>query len=93
MLGRHFGSEQYFEGGRALWRPAEGECLRGRWEAREGRICFAYEDAPQDWRCWNVREGAEGLSAWLEGDPPELALREYAREREPLDCPGPDVGA
>lgn len=91
-MGLPFGSEQYFAGGAVLWKPAEGDCLRGRWEARDGRICFAYEDAPGDWRCWIVNGEAGSLRARLPGDPPELTLREASRERAPLDCPAPNLG-
>ncbi|MEM7271212.1 MAG: hypothetical protein AAF401_18390 [Pseudomonadota bacterium] len=31
LTGEYFGSEQYFEDGRTIWRPAFGECERGVW--------------------------------------------------------------
>ena len=91
VLGLPFGSEQYFEGGTVLWKAAGGECLHGAWEVESGLICFTYEDAPEDRRCWAVALSPEGLSAWMP-DAPDMPLQETARERTPLDCPGPGWG-
>lgn len=92
LFGQHFGSERYFTDGVVEWRDRDGECLRGRWESRDGEICFAYEDAPGDWRCWVVWDEGDGLRAGLVGEPESEALKETAREHAPLDCPGPGTG-
>lgn len=87
-----FGSEQYFPGGSVQWRDASGLCLHGRWEADDGLICFIYEDDPDDRRCWAVALDEGRVTAWLPGGA-ERPLVEAFREKAPLDCPGPGLGA
>ena len=75
-----------------LWESAEGGCLRGRWLPVEDLICFAYEDFPEDLRCWSVSLEEGGVIARLPGADPRDALREIGRSQEPLTCPGPSLG-
>ena len=58
--GAAFGAEQYFAGHRSLWRFEDGGCLRGRWWADNGLICFSYEDDPAA-QCWRFAETADAL--------------------------------
>lgn len=94
LMGLHFGSEQYFPGGTVLWRAAGAEtCLHGTWEVENGLICFTYEDDPEDRKCWGVGLSDGRLSAWLPQSDDGAALVEASRDRAPLDCPAPGLGA
>ena len=54
-------------------------------------LCFTYEDQPEDVNCWQFFRGAGGLVAqFMEGGVP---LSELAQTDEPMQCPGPMVGA
>jgi hypothetical protein len=91
--GLHFGSEQFFEGRRSLWRAGEMECEEGIWYESEGSICFVYESVPIP-QCWLVMRRGEDIFARATDDPAGLAeLRMSRRDQVPLSCPGPSVGA
>ncbi|MEM9047448.1 MAG: hypothetical protein AAGC92_01905 [Pseudomonadota bacterium] len=88
-----FGAEQYFDGGRTLWRPEGGLCEYGIWYEQDGAICFVYENGtgPQ---CWQVLRRDGEVFARSLSDPSGLAeLKMSRRDQQPLDCPGPSVGA
>lgn len=92
LMGAPFGSEQYFPGGSVLWRDMAGECVHGRWRAREdGLICFLYDPDVGE-KCWEVFFDRDRVRARAGDWPAGLALEETSRERAPLDCPGPDLG-
>ncbi len=88
-----YGAEQYFDGRRARWRYADGECTDGIWWEEDGLICFAYETSPAP-QCWHFEERGGRFRARLADVPPgdasELLLDRI--DDEPLDCPGPDTG-
>ena len=89
MTGRYFGSEQYFEDGRTLWRPVNGECERGVWAEDRGRICFLYVVGLACWKLF--RDGdditafsANGDSGEIDEAPTQLRLRD--RNQAPVSC-------
>ena len=90
--GGYFGSEQYFEDGRALWLPQGGQCHRGLWTETDGRICFLYDVGISCWRLF--AEGEDGMTAISDDDTgrPPTRLRLLRRDRSPVLCPeGPGV--
>ncbi len=90
--GTHFGSEQYLPGQRSLWRFGEDGCERGVWFERDGAICFSYDGQP-DLQCWVVARRDGQVFVRTIDDAEGLAeLRMTRRDREPLACPGPNVG-
>lgn len=92
--GAAFGAEQYFPGRRVLWRYDDGTCAWGRWHARDGLICFAYDTAPGP-RCWIFEGGGADFTAVLveDGAPEGLRLDLSGTDTRPLDCPGPGLGS
>ena len=92
--GLPFGSEQYLSGNRSLWRYEGGGCLEGTWWAKDGLICFRYEDDPGT-QCWRFDRTPAGTAATLVqgGTQPGFTLDLAGTDTRPLDCPGPDVGS
>ncbi len=93
--GAPFGIEQYLPDRRVIWAFEGGECQRGTWEVPSpGIVCFSYESRPEAPSCWHFSTRAGKISARLIGEEGQgFTLREYRRDREPLFCPGPKVGA
>ncbi|RMH52217.1 MAG: hypothetical protein D6686_02915 [Alphaproteobacteria bacterium] len=90
--GRHFGSEQYLEGGRSIWRAGDAECERGLWYEADGAICFIYETVPLP-QCWHVfRRDGEIFARPVDDPDGRAELRLSGRDRAPLACPGPSLG-
>ncbi|WP_295079489.1 hypothetical protein [Tabrizicola sp.] len=74
----------------------EGEpCFDGLWFARTDEICFAYPDGRLS-ACWHIFQDGEGLRGTAtelgSGSSAPIEIRETGRSRDPLACPGPDVG-
>lgn len=90
--GAVFGTEQYLPGRRVTWAFAGQACQRGTWEDVGGHICFRYDDGDEP-ACWQFFDDAGRLTARLDGDTAGAALSELSQSRQPLSCPGPDVGA
>lgn len=85
-----WGTEQYLPGRRVLWQPADQPCEYGTWYEDNGAICFEYEANPGP-NCWLFYQGPQGLIAqFLSGTG---FLSEVAKSPEPLNCPGPLIGA
>lgn len=88
---RIWGREQYLPGRSVVWAFEGQECKHGTWwEGEDGAICFSYDDggAPD---CWLIYDRGAGLAAQpldAEGAP----LSAVEESREPLFCPGPQVG-
>lgn len=93
-FGQAFGSEQYFQNRRVLWKPSESECDYGYWFPADDAICFAYERLP-DPVCWHFLEsGGKHVAISIEQDPGLVIELEIAgSDTKPLNCPGPDVGS
>lgn len=89
--GQIYGTEEYRPGRRVLWAFEGEECSRGYWYPDAGQICFVYEDNPNP-QCWTFYHETGGLRARFAGDPEGAELAAIAESREPLVCPGPDVG-
>lgn len=88
-----YGAEQYLSGRRVIWTFLDGDCVPGFWyEKAKGLICFAYE-ADLEPQCWTFWSGPDGIRAHFENDPGSVGLFELRHSDEPLDCPGPQVGA
>ena len=89
MTGEYFGSEQYFEDGRTLWRPRNGECERGVWAEDRERICFLYVVGLA---CWKLFRDADDVTAFsangengeIDEAPTQLRLRD--RNQVPVSC-------
>lgn len=89
MTGEYFGSEQYFEDGRTLWRPRNGECERGVWAEDRGRICFLYVVGLACWKLFREAGDVTALSAngengEIDEAPTQLRLRD--RNQVPVSC-------
>lgn len=93
--GQPFGAEQYFSGGRTLWRFATGQCSAGKWYADGANVCFDYEGNPRT-LCWAFQRSGNRVRAHLLPDAevrePGFALDLSHIDDKPLACPGPDVG-
>jgi hypothetical protein len=92
LSGEPFGAEQYLPGRRSLWRFRGGACVEGSWVARGEALCFTY-DGEAGSHCWRLRDGPEGLSAYLVEGGAEAGLRlDLDRvDTAPLPCPGRDL--
>jgi len=90
--GKVYGTEQYLPGNRVIWAFEGDDCVRGTWEETAGRICFLYEDDPEP-ACWQFFDDGGRLTARFDGDPEGARLKEVAQSPEPMNCPGPEVGA
>lgn len=89
--GRAYGAEEYLPNRRVRWSFLDGECQTGEWFQEDDLICFVYEELPEK-QCWSFLRGASGLVARFENDPAQTELYEVEQSREPLSCPGPEVG-
>jgi hypothetical protein len=85
-----WGSEQYLPGHQVMWAFTDQPCEFGQWYADSSAICFIYEGKTEA-SCWNFYRGATGLIARFVGG--RGSLSEVAQTPEPLNCPGPQVGA
>jgi hypothetical protein len=85
-----WGIEQYLSGRRVLWAPVGRPCEYGTWYDDNGAICFEYEADPGP-NCWLFYLGPEGILAQFIGS--DTFLSEVAQSEEPLNCPGPMIGA
>ena len=90
--GEVFGTEQYLPGRRVTWAFVGQGCQRGTWEDLGGHICFRYDDGEEP-ACWQFFDDAGRLTARLDGDSGGTSLTELSQSRQPMSCPGPDVGA
>lgn len=85
-----WGTEQYLPGRRVVWAFSEDICQYGTWYPQGDQICFVYDDGP-DPQCWTFWKEGTGLRALFAGDT-ATELSEVEQSKEPLGCPGPDVG-
>lgn len=91
-----WGQEQYLPGHQVVWAFADAPCEYGSWTEitlpdSGPALCFTYEDHPEDLNCWQFFHGPKGLVAqFMEGGAP---LSELGQSPEPMNCPGPEVGA
>lgn len=90
--GQPYGAEEYLNNRRVIWTFLDGQCEMGHWYDQGEQICFLYENKPEP-QCWSFRRTQDGLIAQFENDPGQTELYEVEKRHEPLDCPGPDVGA
>ena len=88
--GMIWGSEQYLPDRQVLWAFTDQPCEYGTWYADRGAICFIYEGRTVA-NCWYFYHGASGLVARFIGG--GGLLSEVGRSSEPMNCPGPQVGA
>ena len=93
FAGQHFGSEQYFNDRKSLWKPAQGDCDYGYWFPKDQQICFAYESWP-DPICWLFVERSGTYFARQTDNPDGVdEIELVARDDQPLNCPGPRTGS
>ena len=85
-----WGTEQYLPGRQVLWASVGLPCEYGSWYDDNGAICFVYEANPGP-NCWLFYLGPTGLMAQFIGS--NSVLSEVDQFPEPLNCPGPLVGA
>lgn len=88
--GTVWGSEQYMAGRQVLWAFTDQPCEYGQWYEDRGAICFIYE-GKTDPNCWYFYQGATGLVARFIGG--GSLLSEVGQTPEPMNCPGPQIGA
>lgn len=85
-----WGIEQYLPGRRVVWAFSADECQYGTWYPKDEQICFVYDNDPEP-QCWTFYRHGSGLRAKFAGES-GTELAEVAQSKEPLNCPGPDVG-
>lgn len=85
-----WGSEQYLPGHQVLWAFTDQPCEFGQWYESDRAICFVYEGKTEA-NCWYFYHGTGGLIARFVGGSDSLS--EVAQTSEPMNCPGPQVGA
>jgi hypothetical protein len=90
--GQVYGAEQYLPGGRVLWSFLDGTCNDGSWFSQDEQICFYYDNSGGA-QCWDVTLGEHGLTVTFSDDERPMELKEIPGLSEPLDCPGPMIGA
>lgn len=90
--GTAYGAEQYLPGRRVIWTFFDGTCQEGTWYAARDEICFLY-DGRDTAQCWYFLETDSGKRARIVGDNPRNDLSVVGETDEPLQCPGPSVGA
>ena len=88
-----YGAEQYLPDHKVLWSFLDGRCLSGEWRAEGDQICFAYEDRPGDFQCWQFQGDGIGLRAQVVEDGAGGPVYTARPTGAPLYCMGPDVGA
>lgn len=86
-----WGTEQYLPGRRVVWAFSDSECQYGTWYQQDEQICFVYDNDPAP-QCWTFWMQGDRLRARFAGDPDGTELAEVGESREPLACPGPDLG-
>lgn len=86
-----YGAERYFDGNRVVWSFLDGECTEGTWYAREGMICFEYDNWDQT-QCWSFTRNGDGLDARFLNDPENTMTYEARETGEEMTCLGPEVG-
>ncbi len=93
--GQFYGAEQYLGDRRVQWMVADGICTRGSWSAGGSEaaplICFSYDERIEP-LCWVVEARDDQLFAYVDGTPPENAIRSSQISNEPLPCPAQDLG-
>tara|TARA_R110002167_G_scaffold366284_2_gene594337 strand:+ start:70282 stop:70731 length:450 start_codon:yes stop_codon:yes gene_type:complete len=87
-----YGVEQYQPNRRVVWSFLDGECSNGVWYESKGSICFRYDSDPEP-KCWKFYDEPDGLRAVFMNRPDTSALFEARDSREPLICPGPNLGS
>lgn len=90
--GRAYGVERYLDDRRVIWSFLDGNCKNGFWYEEAGKICFLYEDRPQDPQCWTFQRSPDGLIARFENESRQTELYEAQDLEEEMICYGPDVG-
>ncbi len=90
--GEPYGAEQYLPGNRVYWSFLDGRCLAGSWREQAGKICFAYEDRPGEFQCWEFWQNDTGLTASLSGPGSDGNVYSAQPSDEILYCMGPDAG-
>ena len=90
--GAFAGAESFGPDGAVTWQTPDGLCLDGLMRAYAERLCFYYGigDTVQ---CWHVLRDDQGLKVRsVDPEPGEgpLTYRITERNRQPLDCGGPE---
>ena len=86
-----YGIEQYQDNRRVIWSFLDGDCSNGVWYESNVKICFRYDFDP-DPKCWKFYDDPEGLRAVFTSRPDSSVLYEAQDSKEPLICPGPNLG-
>ena len=89
--GAPYGAEQYLNNKQVYWSFLDGTCQRGIWFGERDEICFLYDGRPEA-LCWYFFDDGSRKNARIVGDDPANDLVVSGQSREPLSCPGPDVG-
>lgn len=94
--GQVWGQEEYLPNRQVVWAFTGEPCEYGAWTpetAADGQpmLCFTYEGNP-DPNCWRFYHGKAGLVALFVGGSGN-PLSEVAQTDQPMQCPGPKVGA
>ncbi len=92
--GQPFGSEQFFDGQRTVWRAEDGRCINGKWRYEAPAICFVYDDGSGPF-CWVMEGDARSLTATSTRDPEgeaPLVLQLAGQDRSEILCTGPLFG-
>ncbi len=93
--GMFYGSEQFLEDRKSVWRAEDGSCVNGSWVEIEGGICFTY-DGRSNSHCWALtREDGKITIESMFATPtqPSTMLEVSGQDTVPIICTGPSVGA
>lgn len=90
--GQPYGVEQFLPGRRTIWAFHGDRCLEGEWYVSGEAMCFVYDGHPSP-HCWTIHRDGDTLRVRALGADPSQDLILVRRSREPMFCPGPDVGA
>ena len=92
LLGTPYGVEQYLPGNRVIWQYADGSCVRGIWYPKGGLICFVYEGDGEE-LCWQFFQDGQSFIARAVDMEAPADLKVIGRDRQPIACEAPGVGA
>lgn len=92
--GRHYGSEQFLENRRTVWRAEDGSCVNGQWATIDEGICFLY-DGSATLHCWALtrEDGTITIESLFPTEGQSSTVLEVtSQDTIPIICTGPSVG-
>ena len=81
--GTYQGTEVFLRDRNVIWQGADGTCLKGIWQVRDGYICYEYEDGISGY-CLTYRPDGDGLIGTTDTGEKFILLRGPS---DALNCP------